>query len=50
MLNAALNFYDKLNPFREITSTDLKIKLNMAGGGAVSSVSTEDYSDLLDKV
>ncbi len=50
VLNAALNFYDKLNPFREITSTDLKIKLNMAGGGAVSSVSTEDYSDLLDKV
>ena len=50
VLTAALSLYDKLNPFREMTSTDLKIKLNMASGGAVSNVSTEDYGDLLDKV
>ena len=50
VLTKALEMYDKLNPFREMTSTDLKIKLNMAGGGAIANVGTEDYGDILDKV
>lgn len=50
VLTKALEMYEKLNPFREMTSTDLKIKLNMAGGGAVTTVGTEDYGDILDKV
>jgi len=50
VLEKALPFYDKLIPFREMSTDQLRAKLGL-GGGAVSDVSSdEDFTDLLDQV
>ena len=51
ILTKALEYYDKLNPFREITSADLRIKLGMGGGGGSSaSIGSDDFGDVLNNV
>jgi len=49
VLSKAVEMYDKLSPFREMTSADLRIKLGM-GGGATANVGAEEYGDILDHV
>ncbi len=56
VLTKAMELYDKLIPFREMTTDQLRAKLGM-GGSAVSSAgiggdanSTTDFADLLDNV
>jgi hypothetical protein len=54
VLAKAMSSYDKLMPFREMTTDQLRAKLGM-GGSAVSTVSAGavsagDFSDLLDQV
>jgi hypothetical protein len=55
VLNKAMELYDKLIPFRTMTTDQLRAKLGM-GGSAVSNVgvgdssSTTDFTDLLDNV
>jgi hypothetical protein len=54
VLAKAMPFYDKLIPFREMTTDQLRAKLGM-GGSAVSSVGADaasggDFTDLLDQV
>lgn len=54
VLSKAMPFYDKLIPFREMTTDQLRAKLGM-GGSAVSSVGADaasggDFTDLLDQV
>lgn len=49
ILTKAVELYEKLNPFREMTTADLRIKLGL-GGGATASVGAEEYGDILDHV
>lgn len=54
VLSKAMTFYEKLMPFREMTTDQLRAKLGL-GGSAVSSVGSDaaaggDFSDLLDQV
>jgi len=50
VLDKALPYYDKLVPFREMSTDQLRAKLGL-GGSAVSDVgSDEDFTDLLDNV
>lgn len=50
ILEQALPLYDKLIPFREMSTDQLRAKLGL-GGSAVSDVSSdEDFTDLLDSV
>ena len=54
VLAKALTFYDKLLPFREMTTAQLREKLGM-GGSAVSSVGADaalggDFAEFLDQV
>jgi hypothetical protein len=49
VLTKAVELYDKLNPFREMTSSDLRIKLGLGGGGS-ASVGAEDFGDILNNV
>jgi hypothetical protein len=55
VLDKALSFYDKLVPFRNMTTDQLKSKLGMGGSavsdiGAAGSSSGGDFTDLLDQV
>lgn len=51
VLSKSHAMYPKLNPFREMSTADLKIKLGLGGGSDASeSVGDEDFSGLLDQV
>lgn len=53
VLGKAFGLYEKLVPFREMSTADLKIKLGISGGsGSVSdeTVSDDDFNGLLDSV
>jgi hypothetical protein len=53
ILNKAVGLYDKLVPFREMTTPQLREKLGMSsggGGGAVADVSSGDFETMLDNV
>lgn len=54
VLANALTMYDKLNPFREMTTDQLRVKLGLtatagAGGGS-EDVSSDNFQDMLDSV
>jgi hypothetical protein len=49
VLTQAINFYDKLVPFREMTTDQLRAKLGLGGSGA-EDVSTDDFQGMLDQV
>jgi len=49
VLLTAINMYDKLSPFREVTTSQLKEKLGL-GGSAVQDVSSDNYTDMLEQV
>jgi hypothetical protein len=49
VLRQAINLYDKLIPFREVTTDQLKAKLGL-GGSAAEDVSADNLHDLLDQV
>lgn len=49
VLTKALDIYDKLNPFREMSTADLRIKLGL-GGAATADVGADDFGDILDNV
>lgn len=51
ILNKAVSLYDKLVPFREMTTAQLREKLGLGGNsGAVSDVSSEEFQGLIDSV
>jgi hypothetical protein len=54
VLTAALNLYDRLNPFRELSTDQVREKLGMGGGSSASSAaddaSSDNFSDLLENV
>lgn len=54
ILKLALEYYDDLVPFREMSTADLRIKLNLdsgdGGGGSDEDVSDSDMNDLFDNV
>lgn len=52
VLTAALNMYDKLNPFRELTTDQLREKLGVSNGagGAGSDASADNFNDMLEGV
>lgn len=52
VLTQAAGMYDKLNPFREMTTEQLKAKLGISSGGGSSAdeVSSGDFQDMLDSV
>ena len=52
VLTAALNKYDKLNPFRELTTDQVREKLNIGGGSSTSAddASSDNFNDLLEGV
>ena len=49
VLSKAVEYYDKLVPFREMTTDQLRSKLGI-GGPAVSDVSAGDFGDMLENV
>jgi hypothetical protein len=49
VLAKATDYYDKLVPFREMSTPDLRAKIGMAGS-AVQDVSGGDFNDLLENV
>lgn len=51
VLSAAVELYDKLNPFRELSTADLRIKLGLTSGDSASDdVSDIDFGDLMGDV
>jgi len=51
VLGKAFGLYEKLNPFREMSTADLKIKLGLSDGGATdATVSDDDFNGLLNQV
>lgn len=53
VLTRAVEFYSKLNPFRTLTTEELREKLGMSGGGggvAPGSAATEDFSEVLNNL
>lgn len=55
ILTKALTFYNKLNPFRELSTEELREKLGMGGGGGGgaspgSDISGEDFTNILSNV
>jgi hypothetical protein len=53
VLSAAFPLYEKLVPFREMSTADLRIKLGISGGGSGSgdtSVTDDDFNGLLESV
>lgn len=52
VLEAALPMFEKLNPFRVLSSADLKDKLGMTGGGGGGGddISDDDMDDLINNV
>jgi hypothetical protein len=49
VLSHAVNMYDKLIPFRELTTEQLRAKLGL-GGSAVEDISSDSFQDMLDQV
>ncbi len=49
VLTKALAMYDKLQPFREMTTDQLRAKLGL-GGSAVEDVSSDNFQSMLDNV
>ncbi len=49
VLAEAVKLYKELNPFRELSTADLKTKLGV-GGDAGEDVSDDDFDDILDNV
>jgi len=49
VLESASKYYEKLVPFREMTTDQLKIKLGL-GGSAVEDISSDNFQDMLDQV
>lgn len=49
VLTAAMAMYDKLVPFREMTTDQLRAKLGL-GGPAISDVAAGDFNDMLEGV
>lgn len=51
VLNKAYSLYEKLVPFRELSTADLKIKLGLGGPlGSDQGVSDDEFNGLLDQV
>jgi hypothetical protein len=51
VLTGALNMYDKLNPFREMTTDQLREKLNVSVASPASSdASADNFNDMLEGV
>lgn len=50
VLAKALPFYDRLIPFREMTTDQLRAKLGMGGPAGVDVSAPSDFGDLLDQV
>lgn len=50
VLTAAVGYYDKLIPYREMTTDQLRAKLGLNGSAVQDVTGTEDYSDLLNSV
>jgi len=49
VLANAINFYDKISPFREMTTDQLRAKLGV-GGTAIGDVSTDDFNSMLNQI
>jgi len=49
ILEKAVTLYEKLNPFRELSTADLQIKLGLGGGGG-TDVSDDDFSGMLGQI
>jgi hypothetical protein len=49
VLEAAINMYEKLIPFREMTTDQLRAKLGL-GGSATEDISSDSFQDMLDQV
>jgi hypothetical protein len=49
VLTKAIDMYEKLNPFREMSTSDLRIKLGLGGGGG-TNIGPDDFGDVLDNV
>lgn len=52
VLTAALNMYDKLNPFRDLTTEQLREKLGIGGGESFANgdASADNFNDMLSGV
>lgn len=50
VLEAALKLYSKMNPFREMSTADVRIKLGISDGDVGESVDEEDWSGMLGNV
>lgn len=50
VLEKAMSLYDKLVPFREISTADLRIKLGLSSGNAGEDISDSGFEGLLDQV
>lgn len=50
VLAQAVTQYDKLIPFREMTTDQLRAKLGLGGGSASDDVSADNFQDMLDQV
>lgn len=52
VLTAALNKYDQLTPFRELTTEQVREKLNLGGGASsiADDTSSDNFNDLLENV
>ena len=53
VLASAVAMYDKLNPFREMTTDQLRVKLGLAApstGGGSDDVTSDNFQDMLDSV
>lgn len=49
VLGKAVEMYEKLCPFREMSTSDLRAKLGLGGGGG-SSIGPDDFGEVLDNV
>ena len=50
VLEKAIPFYDKLIPFREMSTDQLRAKLGLGGSAVTDVTSDEDFTDMLDQV
>ena len=50
VLEKALPVYEKLVPFRELSTADLKIKLGISDGGGVDTTMDGDFGNLMEQV
>lgn len=49
LLEKSCTMYDKLQPFRDMSTADVRIKLGLAEKGGGDDISTDDMEDLLQK-